>query len=344
MYSEINNSFFVFSENLFDRHSIISLDEICNNNWNNSFNNSSIDLSSDNHISSLFVQEISTKTQTKDIYPFCSISKIKEILGKNIKDHELLFIFKSCLNLDDFAKTKEYNFIQNLTKKRKRYGNFQNKNLLNHKSNEKRNKRGRIPNPNKQKSREEHSKYTPDNIIKKIKGNFFNYGIIILNKILGNEKDNKLLKLNYEYVNKLNSELDLKYLKMSLKELFSMDKSKKFQNYKIAHNKIILDKAIERNDHTLNFVLDLTFSNFIELFTCKKNVRELINEKNIDGAGINYDKIQNSFNELENLLKSIMKKNNSDLEYFKAFIFYMFNYERWFCIKTPRKSKYNDCL
>jgi hypothetical protein len=266
MYSEINNSFFVFSENLFDRHSIISLDEICNNNWNNSFNNSSIDLSSDNHISSLFVQEISTKTQTKDIYPFCSISKIKEILGKNIKDHELLFIFKSCLNLDDFAKTKEYNFIQNLTKKRKRYGNFQNKNLLNHKSNEKRNKRGRIPNPNKQKSREEHSKYTPDNIIKKIKGNFFNYGIIILNKILGNEKDNKLLKLNYEYVNKL-------------------------------HHSVI-----------------------------------------------NYDKIQNSFNELENLLKSIMKKNNSDLEYFKAFIFYMFNYERWFCIKTPRKSKYNDCL
>ena len=331
MYSDINYS-------LFDRQSIFSYDETFTNNWNNF-----IDLSLDNHISSL-VQEISTKTQTKDIYQFCSISNIKEILKKNIKDHELLFIFKSCLNLDDFAKTKEYNFIQNLTKKRKRYGNFQNKNLLNHKSNEKRNKRGRIPNPNKQKSREEHSKYTPDNIIKKIKGNFFNYGIIILNKILGNEKDNKLLKLNYEYVNKLNSELDSKYLKMSLKELFSMDKSKKFQNYKIAHNKIILDKAIERNDHTLNFVLDLTFSNFIELFTCKKNVRELINEKNIDGAGINYDKIQNSFNELENLLKSIMKKNNSDLEYFKAFIFYMFNYERWFCIKTPRKSKYNDCL
>ena len=337
MFSDFNICFLDFCENLFDKQEIFSFDETCNNNWHNFVKNSSIDLPGDNPISPPSVQEISTKAQTKDIYPFCPISNIKEILCKNLKDDELKF--KSCLNLDDFAKTKEYNFIQNLTKKRKREEIFHKKNLLNQKSNEKRNKRGRIPNPNKEKIREEHSKYSPDNIIKKIKGNLFNYGIIILNKILGNEKDNKLLKLDYEYVNKLNSELDSKYLKMPLKELFSMDKSKKFQNYKIGHNKIILDKARAKNDHTLNFVLDMTFSNFIELFTCKKNIRELLNEKNIDEAGINYDKIQNSFNELENLLKSIIEKNNSDLEYFKAFIFYMFNYERWFCIKTPRKSK-----
>ena len=167
------------------------------------------------------------------------------------------------------------------------------------------------------------------------------------------------MKLDYkEYVNKLNIIADLDKLKMPLWQLFSNHISSRYTNdnknkgeYKINYskcikkenNKDILEKIKgNTDDSTLNFVLDMTFSNFIDLFTGKKKVENLVKEKNMEESNINCIKIQKCFEEIkgiENILNKLEIENKYDKIYFQKFIFYLFNYEGWFCVRTPRKSK-----
>ena len=203
---------------------------------------------------------------------------------------------------------------------------------------EEKKKRGRKIEGRK-KSKGDHDNLSEDNVIKKIKGKFFYYSLLFLNKMIkGKENDtNKLYKLDYKYINQIKKEKDLNYLNMSLKDLFSLEISPK---YKLAkqHNKEIINKIIQKeisvNDYkTTMFVLNLSFGNWIELFTYKKTIKQIIK----DCRDVNYNSIINNFEGVEVLLKKILDKNNED--YFSFFTFLVYNYKRWFDMKRNRKNK-----
>ena len=201
------------------------------------------------------------------------------------------------------------------------------------------NKRGRKT--NEIKNIGTHNKMVPDNIIKKIKGKIFEYSIVFLNNILNNnKKEEKLFKLDYKYVNRLNREQDLQYLDMKLKELFSKDISPKYiiKNRHKDFNKRYISKILNnQSDNTILFVFNITFRDWLDLFTLKKNIKDIIFKYDYLDKDIDSGNIQKSLFSVDILLNKIMNENNK--EYLTMFIFLLYNYERWFYNKTGRKGR-----
>ena len=179
-----------------------------------------------------------------------------------------------------------------------------------------------------------------DNIIKKLKAKLFEYALNFLNNILNKGKEenvNKLLKLDYKYINRLNREQDLKFLNMNLKNLFSKEVSAKYSTILKDANKkyikFILSK--KKDDDTILFVFNkMTLRDWLDIFTHKKNVKELITEYDYLDKKIDIDRIEKSIYGIDELLYKIMDKNDED--YLTPFIFLLYNFERWFYIKRSR--------
>ena len=254
--------------------------------------------------------------------------------------------------------TNEYNYMRFLGKKRVEVGDIIESKCLYEQNLNKKNNRGRKnDNTEYNNERERHDKYKADNIIKKLKGKFFKYGIKFLNKIIGLNKEDGLLNFK-KYINNLKRDVNLEYLNMKLWELYSKDISlknikkdtynmiinnedDKIKNKDIDYNKNILKKQINKDDATLDFALNMTFRNFIDLFTGKKKVEDLV----VDNKRIDYSKIQSSIEGKDEMLMEMKIDINNKLDkiYFQKYIFYMYNYERWFYIKNP-KTKGNVSL
>ena len=203
---------------------------------------------------------------------------------------------------------------------------------------EKKVKRGRKP---KDGEGWGHDRMSPDNIIKKIKSEFFKYMALFLNDIINattsEGNDNKIYKLDYRFINQLNREIDLKFLNMLLKDLFSLDISPKYKKESSQANKTNIEKILNENtDEVINFVFNMTFRDWLDVFSYKKTVKELLNEKNIDDDDI-CKKIEKSLVKVDDLLNKIASNDNK--YYFSNFTFYLYNYEIWFYKKKGRKSK-----
>ena len=225
----------------------------------------------------------------------------------------------------------------------------QDKNNVNHFVTQKKRKRTRIPidenieksgikeTKNKEIQTNEvinnvtHTKEDADNIIKKVKCILFSNVINHINKYIKNE-DNKLLYIDYYYINQLKKDFDSDLLKMELSDLVSLNISKKYKNYQLDWNKIIIQKIINTENEKLKNLLKLTFDEWIDIFTYKKK-----SEYNLD------------INLLQPTLEKIYDKNkgndknkdddkNKDENYFTRFIFYLYNYQRWFHKKRGRKG------
>ena len=210
---------------------------------------------------------------------------------------------------------------------------------------EKRLKRGRKPKGNN--NNEIHDKMSSDNITKKIKAKLFLYALYFLNNISNRANENnknKLMKLDYKFINRLNRKIDLKYLDTSLKDLFSMDISIKYKKMSIIsknYNRITIEKILNEEDDTILFAFNMTFRDWLDLFTFKKSVADIMNlydlsyYKNIDS-----ERIEKSMVGIDQLLNKMVDKIDED--YFSYFIFHLYNYERWFFIKKGRKLKKNN--
>ena len=156
--------------------------------------------------------------------------------------------------------------------------------------------------------------------------------------------------MDEEYINKLKRDDNLEYLNMKLWKLYSNKISpkniKKDTNNMIInegdeyidYNKKILENQINK-DATLDFALNMTFRNFIDLFTGKKKVEDLV----VGNKRIVCSQIQSSIEGKDEMLMEIKIDINNKLDkiYFQKYIFYMYNYERWFYIKNPKKAKGN---
>lgn len=178
-----------------------------------------------------------------------------------------------------------------------------------------------------------HDNMSPDNIIKKIKSKIFNLVLNFINNLLYlHFKERKLLKTDYSYVNKMNQKENLEYLDMSLRDILSFDISKKykfkFKNQKDYNKKIIEQVEKLENTQTLTFALNLSLQDFMDIFCFIKKFEDFEKKENIDLAAL-----KNSFTYCDSILKEIYDFSD---DYFAFFIFFIYNYKRWFSIKKKR--------
>ena len=178
-----------------------------------------------------------------------------------------------------------------------------------------------------------YDKYKSDNIIKKIKSKFFEYLVIFINKILETYNEGRKKGFYYyqkfvykKYISDITIKNNLKYLYQTLKDLLSQEISHRFKNDDINLNKKNISKILEeeKNDSDIKYVFNLTFKEWIDILTLKKEVEN--------------EKVKNSIPKIDDLLTDIFKKNNNDIVYLNYVIFYMFNFENWFIIRAPRKK------
>ena len=89
----------------------------------------------------------------------------------------------------------------------------------------------------------------------------------------------------------------------------------------------------KNTDETLKFAFNITLRDWLDLFTLKKRVEELLKEsdKNID-----CEKIKKSIYPVDTFINEIKHKNSK--EYLTPFIFLLYNYDRWFYIKRRKKK------
>ena len=244
----------------------------------------------------------------------------KEIIEKintNIlmsKVLESVYLFKSKMKL--------------IGKKRTNSGN--NENRINEEKEEK--KRGRISLENDDERVGTHNKDSPDNIIKKCKALFFSCVIDYIQKYLNDnkikyKKEIKLLKLNYtKYVNRLKKEIELELLEKPLKDVASLETSSRYRANKDKDlNKKKIEKVIddEKGNDKIIKLLNMSFSEWIDIFTMKKNFDDSF-----------------EFFGLQSALRNMGNKN--DDIYLSKFIFYLFNYKAWFKNKKGRRNKSCD--
>ena len=178
-----------------------------------------------------------------------------------------------------------------------------------------------------------HNKYSADNIKKKNKrilfSNVIYYSNMFINKYKTNcEQKGELLYLNYKkYVNNLTKNKEIALLKMKLKDLLSLEvtKKKKSNSDKFFNRNYInhILEVTEKNNETIhNFFNNITFEDWIDIFTKKKEDYNL-----------------KEFNGLQSALKNVAKECKDDGEYFTRFIFHLFNYKNWFYNKKGRERK-----
>ena len=270
-----------------------------------------------------------------------SLEEIKDILkNKQISEK---------LKKNKYISNVEYKLFN---KKRRRKNDNEEENedddlsiiIENKKEDVKKSKRGRKikDKDNTNLNKIEHNKYSEDNIIKKIKTKILWYPLLFLNNILKTTIGDKckLYKLAHKYSTQIKKEIDLFYLKISLKDLYSLDVSPKLGNIPSNYNKIIINKILEKKElveyPTIKFALNLKFEKWMELFTYKKNINEII--KDYEGfESVNIEIIKKSLIGVEELLKEILEKN--DQQYCSIFSFLLYNYEKWFSIRKGRDLK-----
>lgn len=212
-------------------------------------------------------------------------------------------------------------------------------------------------------SKRKHDKNSADNIIKKIKLKFFDYSLIFINNTLNSNLDKKkileyykiikkdiridstldvepinLIKIiDYKYIDKLKKETDLSLLETPLKDIFSNDISPKYSTLLRDSNKKIIERILEQQKDNANimFAFNLTFGEWIDVFTYKKDLKSI---KNYDEEKMK--DLNNKFIKLDKLILEIYEKNRMN-NYLSYFISYVFNYKRWFFIKKGRNRVSN---
>ena len=243
------------------------------------------------------------KILQKNSYPNTTIKKIKEdAITQKDKESISIYLFE----------------IKNKKRKRK------NKNKQNVIEDKDKTKKGRKTLEDNMKGN--HKKDSPDNIIKKIKALFFTSVIKYIEMFLDKYKKNyegkiKLLTLDYaQYVNRLKKEVDLELLDKPLKDIASLDTSKRYHRINDTYwNKKIIEKIIEKekDNKEINDLLNMSFNDWIDIFTYKKDW-----EYNIE------------YNKLRTFIEELSK--DDDEEYFTKFMLYLYNYKRWFTKKAGR--------
>jgi hypothetical protein len=279
---------------------------------------------------------------------FCSLNSIRGILVSKIGDDD--DIITSIINNECVTKEEKYlNTTEKMSVKNENdYISDKGKiNGLGEKTenNLSKKKRSRVP---KNDGGKEHNCYSADNVIKKIKAKLFDECHKFLN-IMIDDKDKKeiILKIGYKNnIDKLKKDYNLELLERPLKYLFSLDVSDKYRSKKENkdYNANVIKEIIEDKKHieiedynTINFLLNISLNDWIDLFTYKKDIYNLKEE--YGATEINYEKIENIQKECIGAIHLLKDISKEDKTYYTLFILYLFNFQRWFWIRKGRNEE-----
>jgi hypothetical protein len=182
-----------------------------------------------------------------------------------------------------------------------------------------------------------HTKYTPDNIIKKIKGRFIDYLITFFNNMITNKakaNEQTLKKINYKkYVNIMNKDSNLNFLEKPVKDILSEEISPKYSSCSPNWNKKIIEKILKKykDDKNIIFALEMKFKKWIDIFLMKNSIKTYLNEKECK-------EFEDYLPKINSLFEEILKERDGK-KYLSDFIFYCYNYEAWFNNKIGRSIK-----
>jgi hypothetical protein len=186
---------------------------------------------------------------------------------------------------------------------------------------------------NKENEKRTHNKYSDDNIRKKCKNIILKYALKFINtKIkeiykenIGYGRLNKQLKI-LKQDNKIKSTVDIDklYFEKILKEIFSEDISKRFNNFLPNHNKKLIESLInDKDDEKSKYfksLFNLSFLNCLNVFVGKEYIEEL------DG-----------FTTFESIKDDLIKKHGKN--YVDLMEYYFNNFKEIINNKKARKSK-----
>ena len=197
-----------------------------------------------------------------------------------------------------------------------------------------------------------HKKNSEDNIIFKIKSNYNNWLLNLINKFIEKYSPNseKLKKIDFQNFSKIiNQEKNISFLNMKLCEIFSQNISLIYsklinENGGKDHNKKIIERIMKSEDEKLKIVkelLKITYKDGLDIYRFKENETNL--SKTLIDEIINLmegrvDKF------LKDTYKNEIKKNQNNeaaYDFVSSLLIMVYNYERWFLMKTPRKKKEN---
>ena len=238
-------------------------------------------------------------------------NNLDTIKKKDIKDAEIEEINYN--ENDDSASSKDVNIIIELPKHKSNLFKINNKKKVGRKA-------------TSSTIRREHTKFSHDNILRKIKVKVFNKIIKYINSII--KKYNKehnigmLLPIAGKIHQNNGIDFNKKLLNSKLKDIFlEYEINGKFTLFKKSYNADIIKTIYEKNIEELINILEMTF---LEIFIIFRSDKEL-----------------NKFEGLEKLditVKEIQKKEN-DIDYICKFIDVVNNFEKYYLNKDGRKKE-----
>ena len=180
-----------------------------------------------------------------------------------------------------------------------------------------------------------HNKYSQDNLFRRFKIYFLKELRDFINEKIkeiysGNIGKGifakKLYPINNSQFNNCTVSYNLELLNKSLGDIFSNKLNKKFSIYKLDHNSKLINELKNEQDEEknekLNNILNFTFLNCLEHFRSTKFYFEL------EGLETKYNKI----------LNDLISKGETE-EYINLFKDLIINYEKYLCVKKPRKRR-----
>ena len=170
-----------------------------------------------------------------------------------------------------------------------------------------------------------HTKYSHDNILRKIKVKFLKRLTKFINNIIKIKykgKIKELVPLNGEIAQNNNISFNLKLLNSKIKEIFlSHDINGKFTSFDKCFNKKVIDSIYDMNIQELIDIFEMTFLEVFNHFISIKETNKL-----------------NGLEKLDTVINEIKTKEKND-QYIKKFISVANDFEKYFTNKNPRKSK-----
>ena len=264
-------------------------------------------------------------------------SGIKSFLNSNIKKNNKNVILNKdeelTKNFNTEVKKEESNIFEENGKNVKNYLDENKetvtieipkleKNFLNKKRMFKINRKKRGRQSKNLNSKSVHTKYSNDNILRKIKVKFFQKLMKYINGIIKSKYNGiiqKLLPLKGEVSQNNTIKFNIQLLNTKLKDIFStIEINKKFRLYKENYNKNVIDTIYNNNIRELIEIFELTF---LEIFNIFKDANETK---------------FNDFEKLNTVVEEIKYKEN-DSYYAELFKNMAMNFENNYLEKTARR-------
>ena len=195
-----------------------------------------------------------------------------------------------------------------------------------------------------------HNKFSDDNIINKIKGNFLNYFIRDIIKKFSIKKSIDIKKLPRDIISDLNKKRNEKLYKTKLSDFLLKNKiSTKYTSCDEYENRKIIKNIYKaKKEKKVMKILELTFEELFIIFRRKLNDKEdkiklkeiykKIEGLNLTGKKNNYKDIEYLIDFIKKKYKEKMSENELD-EYIRRIKSLCLGYEKWFSQKIGRTCR-----